>query len=82
MPCYRGCYRLSRNPPCFGEHGLVHEPRVALRRHDRRVPQQLLKGGDATTPLDPPASERVSQLMGVKAPCLAQDPHAGVELPR
>src|SRR5262245_51748737 len=81
MPCYRVCYRLSRNSPRLGEHGLVHEPGITLRRHNRRVPEQLLKGGEATTPLDPPASERVTQLVRVKPPDLAQDPHSGVELP-
>lgn len=82
MPCYRVCYRLSRNPPRHGEHHLVQEAGVSLRRHDRRVPQQLLKGGEATTPFDPATSELVAQLMRVKPPRLAQDPHAGVELPR
>src|SRR5262245_46681068 len=82
IPCYRVCYRLSRKSPRFREHRLVHEPCVALRRYDRGMSEQLLKGGEATTPFDPPASERVPELVDVEAPHLAQNPHPGVELPR
>jgi hypothetical protein len=43
--------------------------------------EKLLKGGEATTAFQPPASERVPELMGVESPHLAQNPHPSVELP-
>ena len=82
MPCYNSCYISSRNPPRFREHRLVHEPRVPLRGDDRRVPEELLKGGETTTPFDPPASKRVPQLVRVKSRDPAVYPRPGVELAR
>jgi len=56
---YRTGYRFQPHHLCA--HHRVRDAPVALRRHDRRVTQQLLKGGETTAPIHPRASERVPQ---------------------
>jgi hypothetical protein len=80
MACYT-CYSLSRKSPRLREHRLVGEPRVPLRGHDRPVPENLLKGGETITPFQPPASERVPELVHVKRPHTAVDLDPRAEWP-
>ena len=89
MPCYHVCYRFfrlhlgnDRYPPRLGENRRVLETGVLHRRRDRSVPQQLLKGGEATTALQPRTSERVPALMDVEPLDPAAEPDRTVEMVR
>src|SRR5206468_2164103 len=68
--CYGCSYGFRslrpREPRNLPLHGLVRQPGVALRGHDFRVTQDGLQGGQATTPLKPLASERVTHPVRVE----------------
>ena len=50
----------------LGPDHRIRDAAVTLGRRDRRVPQQVLKGGETTSPVHPRASECVPQHVHMK----------------
>src|SRR5438093_1330657 len=59
------------NPFSLRLHQIIPQLRISLSRDDARMTEDLLEGGQTTTPLQPQTRKSVAELVGVKLePCL------------